>query len=52
MAIAKAAPATFENEPEEFLLEFPPFCEKCLAVKNEEEVTIQLDDGDLKISRT
>lgn len=52
MAIAKAAPATFENEPEEFLLEFPPFCEKCLAVENEEKVMIQSDDGDFTISRT
>jgi hypothetical protein len=42
MAIAKAAAATLENELEVFLLELPPFCEKCLAVGNLEKAMSQL----------
>jgi hypothetical protein len=42
MAIAKAAPATLENELEVFLLELPPFCEKCLAVGNSQKLMSQV----------
>lgn len=52
MAIAKAAPATLENEPEEFLPELPPLCEKCLAVGNLEDMVNQLEDEGFKLSRT